>query len=79
MQNKRYSTYSEIDKDLQILKLERDIHYQKILLNVERMKDNISPVGLIKNIFSDKGSGKGTTIASLISTFLPYLINRFKK
>ena len=39
METKKYTSYAEIDRDLEILKLEKDIHYQKILLSVEKIKE----------------------------------------
>ena len=31
MEPKKYSSYADIDRDLEILKLEKEIHYQKLL------------------------------------------------
>ena len=32
MATKKYSSYAQIDADLEILKLEKEIHYQKMIL-----------------------------------------------
>ena len=33
MEKKKYSSYAEIERDLEILKLEKEINYNKIILN----------------------------------------------
>ena len=45
---KIYSSYNQIDSDLEILKMEREIHLQKILLNVEKTKDAFQPENLFR-------------------------------
>ncbi|HEU0125365.1 MAG TPA: DUF6327 family protein, partial [Flavobacterium sp.] len=41
MEKKKYSSYAEIDKDLEILKLEKDINYQKLKLSFQKTKESI--------------------------------------
>ena len=43
METKKYTSYAEIDRDLEILKLEREIQYKKVQLSVEEIKDDFSP------------------------------------
>ena len=42
METKKYTSYAEIDRDLEILKLEREIQYKKVQLSVEKIKDDFS-------------------------------------
>ena len=42
MEQKKYSSYADIDRDLEILKLEKEIHYQKLLLSVKKTKESLS-------------------------------------
>ena len=39
METKKYTSYAEIERDLEILKLEKEINYNKIKLNFERTKE----------------------------------------
>ena len=52
MENKKYSSYAEIERDLEILKVQKEIYYQKILLSIDKTKESILPsksVNLIGN------------------------------
>ena len=37
---KKYSSYDQINADLEILKLEKEIHLQHILLNIDKTKES---------------------------------------
>ena len=39
MVNKKYSSYVEIEHDLEILKVEKELYYQKMLLSFEKTKN----------------------------------------
>ena len=43
MKPKKYSSYAEIDHDLKILTVEREIHYQKVVLSFDKTKESILP------------------------------------
>jgi hypothetical protein len=48
MEAKKYSSYAEIDRDLEILKLEKEIQYQKLNLCLQKTKESFTPQGMIK-------------------------------
>ena len=43
MENKKYSSYNQIEHDLEILKVEKEIHYKRMLLSIEKTKESILP------------------------------------
>ena len=43
METKKYSSYAEIESELEILKLEKEIHFQKMLYNFEKTKECLEP------------------------------------
>ena len=49
MEPKKYSSYVDIDRDLEILKLEKEIHYQKLLLSVKKTKESFEPQNIINS------------------------------
>lgn len=49
---KRFTSFEDVDKELEILKLEREIQMRKMGLRVENISDAISPSNLIKTGFS---------------------------
>lgn len=62
MMNKNYSSYEEIERDLQILSVEREIHKQKILKSFNQTKDGLSNLTAV-NIFK-------TAVSSITKTGL---------
>ncbi len=51
METKKYSSYAEIDRDLEILKLEKEISYQKLVLSIQKTKDSITPENIVRGFF----------------------------
>jgi len=78
MATKIYSSYAEIDRDLEILKLQKDIDAQKLSLAVEKTIDAFTPSGMIQNLLGNAGSIL-TKSGLLKNVILPYVINRFIK
>jgi hypothetical protein len=75
METKKYSSYAEIERDLEILKLEKEIYYQKVLLSIDKTKESILPsksVTLISNVYQKVFSG---TFGTLLKVLIPYGIN----
>ena len=75
METKKYSSYAEIERDLEILKLEKEISYQKVLLSIDKTKESILPsksVTLINEVYQKFFSG---TIGTILKMLIPYGIN----
>lgn len=81
----KYSSYQEIDRELQILKLQREIQIQKMLRSSREIKQVLTPLNLIKNSFASFRQSKslfgnsGGVKAFLISIALKFVINKFLK
>lgn len=77
MEKKKYSSYAQIEHDLEILKVEKEIHYQRMLLSVEKTKESILPsktVSFVETIYDNVFSG---SIGTIIKMAIPYVINWF--
>jgi hypothetical protein len=75
MENKKYSSYAEIEQDLEILKVEKELYYQKMLLSYEKTKDSILPsksISFIGGVYQKVFSGTYVTILKIV---IPYIIN----
>jgi hypothetical protein len=72
---KVYSSFEEIELDLQILKIEREIHAQKIKLNLEKTGQNLRPMNLLQDYI---GEGTRNTL-SLIEPILKFILQFFMK
>jgi hypothetical protein len=75
MENKKYSSYAQIESDLEILKLEKEINYKKMLLSVEKTKESILPsktVSFVGKVYDKLFSGSFGTILKIA---IPYIVN----
>lgn len=64
---KVYSSFEEIDNDIAIRKLERDIALEKVKLNVTKTRDQLSPIHLLGGF---KGMAKKIAISYIIKKIL---------
>lgn len=75
MEAKKYSSYAQIDHELKILKVEREIHYQKIVLSLDKTKECLMPsktVSLVGDIYKKATSG---IVGTVLKFAVPYAIN----
>jgi hypothetical protein len=49
MRTKKYSSYAQIDRELEILKIEKEISLQKLHLEIQDVKENLEPKNIVKN------------------------------
>ena len=71
----KYASYAEIEHDLKILKLEREIYQKKVLLSINKTKESFLPsksVSLLGDIYNKLFSG---TVGSIVKLVIPYVIN----
>lgn len=78
METKVYSSYAEIDRDLEILKLQKEIDHQKLALSIEKTIDNLTPGSLMQNVLGNVGT-LVTKYDWLSKIVVPLLIRRFMK
>ena len=75
METKKFSSYAAIEQELEILKVEKELHYQKMLLSIEKTKESILPskaVSLVGNWYQKLFSG---TYGTIFKIAIPYIIN----
>ncbi|UOK43133.1 MULTISPECIES: DUF6327 family protein [Flavobacterium] len=78
MKPKVYSSYDEIDRDLEILKLQKEIDVRKLALTMEKTMEGITPIGMVKNFLGNTGEiiSKSGLLKNIL---LPLLIRKFTK
>ena len=75
MKPKKYSSYAQINHDLEILKLEKEIHYKKMLLSIDKTKESFLPsksLSFVNDLYKNIFSGSFGTIVKIL---IPYVIN----
>jgi len=79
---KSYSSIEEINADLEILKVQRDIHYYKITQSLESIKSELTPNNLVRNTFGSVTSfvkGSNNVQAFIISAVMKYFFKKVRK
>ena len=79
MEPKKYSSYAEIELELEILKLEKELNLQKIILDYEKTKESLLPKNIIKGIFGDYKSILSDYSGMILNIAIPLIINLFTK
>lgn len=79
METKKYSSYAEIERDLEILKLEKEISYQKLVLSVQRTKESITPENIVNGFLSSFKEYFSNSYVSILQSVLPFVIGWFIK
>jgi Family of unknown function (DUF6327) len=77
METKKYSSYAAIERDLEILKLEKDINYQKLVLSFQKTKESITPQSILGGVFSSYKDYFTRSYPKILQSILPFIINWF--
>lgn len=76
---KIYSSFEEIELDLQILKVQREIHEQKIKLNLEKTGENLRPINLLEDYIGETNRTTFSLIEQVIKIILQFVVKPFKE
>ena len=80
MGTKKYSSYSQIDRELEILKIEKEISYQKLVLGVQKTKESLTPINIMKGIIGNYRPNLPGPYGRIISLVIPFVTKwLFKK
>lgn len=69
---KKYTSFKDIDNDLKILKLQREIDLENLKMNFNQTKQSLYPTNLL-------GSFGGILKSFLISIFAKKVLSRFNR
>ena len=78
MELKKFSSFETIDKELEILKLERELNYEKMVLSIYKTKDNLKPKAFFSELLGSYKSILSGSFSLLLSAAIPNIINWFK-
>lgn len=72
---KKYSSYAQIDRELDILKIEKEINYQKIIFKYQILKESASPQHLLNNFLGSFKTIFTGSFGSILNLVVPYAIS----
>jgi hypothetical protein len=78
MQTKKYSSYAQIDRELEILKVEKEISYQKLVLSIQNTKESFSLLNITTNVFDSVKSTFFSSYATILRILIPIIIKWFR-
>ena len=84
MENKKYSSYAQIDRELEILKLEKDIEYQRLLQSIQQTKDSLTPQNMVRNFLGSLPSFSWQEVlqssyGSILNMAIPFVMGWLSK
>jgi len=75
METKKYSSYEQIELELKILKLEKELSFQKLIWNVQKVKEDLSPPALLQEVVGSYKSIFSNSYKSFLMSIIPLIIN----
>lgn len=75
MKIKKYSSYADIEHELEILKLEKEISYKRLILSVQNTKDSITPENIINGFIEPYREAIPNPFRSILKESIPYIIS----
>ena len=73
----KYSSYAEIDRDLEVLKLEKEIAFQKVILSVHNTVESITPENIVNGFLAPYKEAIPLPFRSIFQTAFPFIISYF--
>jgi hypothetical protein len=74
MEAKKYASYAEIERDLEILKLQKEIHYQKVVLRFQKTRESFEPKNIINSYLGSFKETLSNNYVQLLQAAIPYIL-----
>lgn len=74
MKPKKYSSYKEIEIELEILKVEKELSFQKLIWNSQKIKESFALTNIINELVVSLKSMIFNSYGVILSTAIPILI-----
>ncbi|MFV8269023.1 DUF6327 family protein [Flavobacterium sp. GT2N3] len=73
MVTKKYSSYAQIDRELEILKIEKEISYQKLVFGIKKTKESFTPQHIVSGVIGSSLNAFSGKYGTLINLAIPYV------
>jgi hypothetical protein len=74
MISKKYTSYDEIDRELEILRLKKEINHQKLILTIKKTKESFTPQNLVSGFLGSYKTLFSSSYGTLLNIAIPYII-----
>lgn len=75
MEIKKYSSFEEIEIHLEILKLEKEISFQKMIWNGQKIKESLTLPTLVLGFLASYKSMLSNTYSTILQSVIPLILN----
>lgn len=79
MQTKKYSSYAQIERELEILKIEKEISYQKLVYGFHKTKESMTPMNIVSGVVGSSLNAFSGSYGSVLTFIIPLAIKWIKK
>lgn len=79
MKTKKYSSYEQIELELKILKLEKELSYEKMVWNVQKINDSLTVRNLVGEFVGSCKSILSNSYGTILRATIPIIIKWLKK
>ncbi|MGO4905311.1 DUF6327 family protein [Flavobacterium sp. W20_MBD1_R3] len=79
METKKYSSYAQIERELEILKMEKEISYQKLIYGLKKTKESMTPMNIVGGVVGSSLNAFSGSYGSLLTFALPFVIKWIKR
>ncbi len=74
MEIKKYSSFEEIEIHLEILKLEKEISFQKMIWNGQKIKESLTLPTLVLGFLASYKSMLSNTYSTILQSVIPLIL-----
>jgi hypothetical protein len=74
MQTKMYTSYAQIDSELEILKLEKEISHQRLILGFRQTRESLTPSHLMSSFLASIKNSFTGSYATVLNIAVPLVI-----
>jgi hypothetical protein len=79
MKTKQYTSYEQIDRELEILKVEKEINRQKLILVVQKTKENLNPLNMVTELMGTYKGSLSNAYNRILRMGIPLIIKLIKR
>ena len=79
MEKKRYSSYAQIELELEIIKVEKELNLKRIVLNIEKTKESLLPKNLLLSFLGDYKKILSDYSGTILNIAVPLIISWITK
>ncbi|UQD55586.1 DUF6327 family protein [Flavobacterium sp. K5-23] len=79
MKNKQYTSFDQIDRELEILRIEKEINHQKLLLVVQKTKESLQLLNMVSGLVGTISAPFSNAYTGILKMGIPLIIKFLRR